>query len=83
MACVVGVEELPLLPLPPHDVSVSASMKTKKIEITSDLERCNTAPYMLVLEDIEGGMPLEIGNIGMCVIGSSERIDSNQPPLSV
>jgi len=46
-----------VLPLPPHDMSVSASMKTKKIAIKRDLECCNTAPCMLIPEDIEGGMP--------------------------
>ena len=45
-ACVVGVEELPLLLLPLHDVSGSARMKTKKITINSDLECCNTTPFL-------------------------------------
>jgi len=38
---------------------------------------------MLVLEDMEGGIPLEIGNMGVCIIESSEHIDSNQSPLLV
>ena len=37
VACVVGVEELPLLLLPLHAASVSASMKTKKVAIKRDL----------------------------------------------
>jgi hypothetical protein len=38
VACVVGVEELPLLPLPPHAASVKLTMKTKKVAIKRDLE---------------------------------------------
>jgi hypothetical protein len=42
VAGVVVVEELPVLPLPLHDMSVRASIKTKKIEIKGDLECCIT-----------------------------------------
>ena len=38
----VVVEELPL-----HDMSISASMKTKRIEIERDLECCNTTPFFI------------------------------------
>jgi hypothetical protein len=38
VACVVGVEELPLLPLPLHAASVKLTMKTKKVAIKRDLE---------------------------------------------
>jgi hypothetical protein len=38
VACAVGVEELPLLLLPPHAASVKLTMKTKKVAIIRDLE---------------------------------------------
>ena len=42
VAGVVVVEELPVLPLPLHAMSVRASKKPKKIEIKGDLECCIT-----------------------------------------
>jgi hypothetical protein len=46
VAGVVVVEELPVLLLPLHELSVSASKKTKTIEIKGDLECCNTTPFL-------------------------------------
>jgi hypothetical protein len=47
---VVGVEVVEVVPeaLPPlHDISPSASMKTTRIEIETDLECRNTTPLLL------------------------------------
>ena len=43
---VLELEELTVLPLALHDMSVSPSMKAKKIEIKKDLESCNTIPFL-------------------------------------
>ena len=46
VAGVVDVEELTVLPLPLHEISVSPRMKTKRFEIKRDLECCNTNPFL-------------------------------------
>jgi len=81
VACDVEGEELLPLLLPLHDISVSASMKTKKMETRGDLDSCKATRRMLVSELIERGICLENGNIGVCTTGGSEHIDSNQLPL--
>jgi len=63
-------------------MSVSASMKTKKIGITGDLEIHKDALCMHASELIERGICLENGNIGVRTTGGSEHIDSNQLPLT-
>jgi hypothetical protein len=40
VACDVGVEELLLLPLPPHAANVKLTMNTQKIAIKRGLECC-------------------------------------------
>lgn len=69
--------------LPLHDMSVSASMKTKKIEIRGDFEICKAALCKHASELNERGICLENGNIGVRTTGGSEHIDSNQLPLTV
>ncbi len=43
---VEGVEEVPEALPPLHDISPSASMKTARIEIETDLERCTTIAFL-------------------------------------
>ena len=40
------VEEVPGALPPLHDISTSASVKTTGIEIETDLECCNTTPFL-------------------------------------
>ena len=42
-----GVEEVPEVPPPLHDISPSVSMKPTRIEIEADLECRNTTPLLL------------------------------------
>jgi hypothetical protein len=65
VACVVGVEELLLLPFPPHAANVKLTMKTKRVAIKRDFECCKRVLCVSVLEDIQGEVPLVIGNIGL------------------
>ena len=77
-----GGELLPL-PFPLHDISVSVSMKAKKIEIRGDLKICKAAVRMHASELIERGICLKNGKICVRFTGGSEHIDSNQLPLTV